>query len=129
MSAKRPLFFFLLFLLSMPCARAADGAPSYVELQDAPTITVDWSKGNTQAVTLGGDRELSFINGRKGGRYLLIIKQDATGGRRLSWPKSVEWPGDNKTPFALTTLAHKKDFVTFFFDGATYDALAIAQDY
>jgi hypothetical protein len=116
----------LLFLLSVPFAFAGDTAASYLELTDAPTITVDWSKGSTQTVTLGGNRSFTFLNGQKGGKYLLIVKQDAHGSRTVTWPVSVHWPGG--PPPTLTTLAAKTDYITFFYNGANYDALGFAQN-
>jgi len=63
---KRALALSLLFfLLPIALVYAADAVPSYVELADEPTITVDWSKGNTQAVTLHGKRSVVFANGQK----------------------------------------------------------------
>jgi len=123
-----------LFLLSAAPAFAGNAAPSYVELADAPTITVDWSKGNTQAVTLHGDRALTFSNGQKGGKYLLAITQDATGSRAVKWPASVRWPGGppqtaGRPANILTTTANKTDYITFIYNGVTYDALALAQNY
>lgn len=105
----------------------ADTAPTYVELADAPTITVDWSTGNTQAVTLHGNRAFTFAHGQKGGKYLLIIKQDATGSRTVTWPASVRWPG--VTGPTLTTTAGKTDYLTFFYNGATYDGIGLAPNY
>ncbi|MGH9378959.1 MAG: hypothetical protein ACRD1I_09170 [Terriglobia bacterium] len=116
-----------LLLLSVSPARA-DTPPSYVELADAPTITVDWSKGNTQAVTLHGNRAMVFANGQKGGKYLLIVRQDDTGSRTVTWPASVHWPGGGPGP-TLTTTANKKDYASFFFDGVTYDFLALSQNF
>lgn len=120
----------LLFLLPTGLAQAADD-PNYFELTDAPTITVDWSKGNTQAVTLHGDRTLTFTNGKKGGRYMLVITQDEHGSRSVTLPTSVRWPGGTPpvNPPLLTTSAHKTDYITFFYNGVTYDALALAQHY
>jgi len=98
----------------------------YIELADSPTIAVDWSKGRAQSVTLGGSRSLTFSNGQKGASYLLIIRQDATGSRILTWPASVHWPGG--TPPTLTTLAGKADYLTFFYNGVSYNAIAFAQN-
>jgi len=125
MKCPAPLasLFFLLFI----APAAAD--PSYVDLTDSPTITVDWSKGNSQAVTLHGNRAFTFSNGQKGGHYLLIIKQDTTGSRAVTWPPSVHWPGENSPPPPLTTTANKKDYISFFFDGTTYDLIAISQNF
>jgi hypothetical protein len=123
-----------LILLSLSPAVAGDTAPSYVELTDAPTIAVDWSKGNTQAVTLGGNRALTFANGQKGGKYILILKQDATGSRVVTWPASVRWPGGapqtgGRLASILTTTAKKTDYITLFYDGVNYDVLALAPNY
>jgi hypothetical protein len=124
----------LIFLLSVLFVSAADATPSYVELADAPTIAVDWSKGNSQAVTLGGNRALTFSNGQKGGKYLLIIKQDATGSRMVTWPASVRWPGDppqtgGQPASILTSTADKTDYITFFYNGVSYDVLGLVQNF
>lgn len=121
----------LLFLLPGGPTQATDD-PNYFELTDGPTISVDWSKGNTQAVTLHGDHTLTFSNGKKGGRYFLVITQDDHGSRNPVWPKSVRWPGDAGLPGhtdLLTTTAKKTDYITFFYNGTTYDALALARNY
>ncbi len=123
----------LLFLLSIPLAFASDAAPSYLELTDAPTIAVDWSKGDTQTVTLHGNRALIFSNGQKGGHYMLIIKQDATGSRTVIWPSSVHWPGGppqtrGQPVSILTTIANKTDYISFFYNGVSYDAVGLAQN-
>ena len=117
----------LIFLLLFVAPAFADNAPSYVELADAPAITVDWSKGNTQAVTLHGNRTLLFANGRKGAKYTLVIKQDATGSRLVAWPPSVHWPGGIGHP-SLTTIANRKDYLTFICDGPSYDAVGFVQN-
>jgi DNA-binding beta-propeller fold protein YncE len=68
---KRALpYVILLFLLSVPRAFAEAPAPSYVELADAPTITVDWTKGTTQAVTLHGNFTTNGVNVTQSGLAL-----------------------------------------------------------
>lgn len=115
-----------LFLLSAAPAFAGNAAPSYVELTDAPTVVVDWSRGNTQAVTLHANRAITFAHGQKGGHYMLIIKQDAHGSRTVKWPAGVRWPGGS--PPTLTTLAGKTDYISFFYNGVNYDALGSTQN-
>lgn len=67
---KRILSLFsLLFLLSIPVADAGGAAPSYAELTDAPTISLGWSGGDSQSVTLRGNRTLTFSKGQQGMKY------------------------------------------------------------
>ena len=78
-----------------------------------------------------GDRKLAFANGQKGGKYLLVLTQDARGSRLVTLPSSVRWPGVTPpiTPPLLTTTANKTDYITFFYNGVSYDVLALAQNY
>jgi hypothetical protein len=124
-----PALCFFLCLLLTPSAFALASVGSYVELPDAQTVAVDWSKGDAQAVTLGGNRALTFANGERGGKYMLILKQDATGSRTVIWPPSVRWPGVPPQTSVLTTTANKTDYFTFFFNGVTYDVLSHSQNY
>ena len=86
-------------------------------LTDAATIALDWNNGNVQTVTLGGNRTFTFANPKSGARYSIIIKQDATGSRTVTWP-TIKWAGGT-TP-TLTTTANKYDIVTFIYDGTSY---------
>jgi len=52
-------------------------------------ITVDWSKSDSQMVTLTGNTTINFTNGRAGGKCILLIKQDSTGGRTVTWGSNV----------------------------------------
>ena len=130
MSTKRiPAFSALLLLLSLQAAHASEAGPSYIELKDAPTIAVDWSKASIQSVTLGGNRTLTFSNGQRGGKYALVIKQDATGSRTVTWPSSVRWAGGPPQASVLSTTANKTDYITFFYNGVNYDVLSLSQNY
>ena len=99
-----------------------------VSLTDGGTIAVDWSQGNVQSVTLGGNRTFTFTNGQDGGKYILMIKQDATGTRTATWPATVRWPGG--TAPTLTTTASRTDYIGFLYNGvdSKYDGVATAQN-
>jgi hypothetical protein len=92
------------------------------------SITIDWNGGNTQHVllapTTGSVVTISFTGGQSGGRYNLALKQDATGGRTVTWPASVRW-GSGTAP-TLTSGANKTDYIGFIYNGidATYDGIA-----
>jgi hypothetical protein len=77
-------------------------------------LTVDFNSSNVQLITLTGNVTLTFSNPLSGGRYVLLLKQDATGSRTVTWPSSVLWPGG--TAPTLTTGAAKVDVITFVYD-------------
>jgi hypothetical protein len=90
-----------------------------VTLTDSSTLTVDWNAGNTQSLTLStSNSALTFANGQAGADYKLILKQDGTGGRTVSWPAAVQWPG-GVAP-TLTISANSADVVNFIYDGTHY---------
>lgn len=86
-------------------------------LTDGATIALDWNNSNVQSVTLGGNRTFTFANPLTGGRYLIVLKQDATGSRTVTWP-TVKWRGG--TAPTLTTTANKTDLITLIWDGTDY---------
>lgn len=81
---------------------------------DGSTINVDWSKGNTQMVILGGNRTITWSNQADGQILHFLIVQDATGNRTLTWPATVSWPGGSAP--ALTVTANKADLILFIRD-------------
>lgn len=81
-------------------------------LTDGANIAWDVRKGAIGKVTLGGNRTLSapsnIIEGR---RYFIVIIQDATGSRTLTWNAAYDF-GTTGAP-TLTTTASKADLVEF----------------
>lgn len=75
--------------------------------------TVNYAAGTTHEVTLtAASVALSFSNAPfafKTGRILLILKQDGTGGRVVTWPGAVKWPG-GAAP-TLTAAANAVDMI------------------
>jgi hypothetical protein len=98
-------------------------------LTDGATIAVDWTNSNIQYVTLGGNRTFTFANPLDGARYILVIKQDATGSRTITWPATVRWGGG--TAPTLTTTASKTDYIGFIYNGvdSKYDGIALSQNF
>lgn len=59
-------------------------------------LTLDLKNGNVFEVTLTEATTLTFSNppaAGKAGSLTLILKQDATGGRAVTWPAAVKWAG------------------------------------
>lgn len=81
--------------------------------------TVDWNLGNTFEHTLNGaTTTFTFSNGKAGFEYTILIIQDATGSRLVTWPSSVKWPGG--TAPTLTITANKIDVFKFYYNGTDY---------
>src|SRR5205823_4505982 len=52
---------------------------------------------------------------------VLLIYQDATGSRTVTWPTKVKWPGG--TAPTLTTTASQADMFAFLWNGTNYAAV------
>lgn len=86
---------------------------------NAPSTSfqVNFLLGVAHELTLLGDVTLSFINAIAGKvcRTVLIVHQDTTGGRVLTWPNGAFWPGGE--PPAISTLARS----VHVYEASTYD--------
>lgn len=86
---------------------------------DGATITFNFSLSDKHVVTLGGNRALAVSGGFDGQTTLLILKQDATGGRTVSsWWSGITWfTSDNSPPSVtnggFTTDANKFTVLSF----------------
>jgi hypothetical protein len=78
---------------------------------DGATVTFDCGKADKHSVTLGGNRTLALTGDTDGQVSLIILKQDATGGRTVSYWSGILWPGG--TVPTLTTTAGKYDVFSF----------------
>jgi len=93
------------------------------------TKTIDWANGSVQKLTLTANCTLTFSNPVTGGRYILILVQDGTGSRIVTWPATCRWSA--ATAPTLTTTAAKRDYVGFLYDAAVtkYDGLAFKANF
>ena len=83
------------------------------------TPNIDISSGNFVAATLNQNATFTFSNPPTGAcSFTLILSNDATPSRVITWPTAVKWPGG--TIPVRTTAASKTDVYTFFtIDGGT----------
>lgn len=85
-------------------------------LTDGANIAWDLAANQVARVTLGGNRTLSNpTNKVEGNVYVLIVKQDSTGGRTLSFSSDYKFAGG--TAPTITTTASKADVLTFVCEG------------
>jgi hypothetical protein len=100
-------------------------SPMVMKGSSGSSLTIDWSAGNEQHVVLTASTvTLTFTNPKPGARYTLILRQDSSGSRTVSWPGTVRWPSG--TAVTLTSTANKTDYVGFMYNGydGTYDNIA-----
>lgn len=81
---------------------------------------IDWSLSPVQYVILTGDVTFTFTNVEDGQTYILILKQDSTGGRAADWGADVRWPnddpdtvGESEGEIVLSSYAGAIDIITF----------------
>jgi hypothetical protein len=85
-------------------------------LADAASISWNLNLGSVAQVTLGGARSLAApTNQRQGAVYTLIVKQDSTGNRTLSFDSTYKFPYASDPTF--TTASNSVDIVSFISDG------------
>ena len=84
-------------------------------LVDSANISWDLTFGNG-VITLTDDRVLDNPSNLSAGQsYILIVKQDATGSRSLTYGAAYKWFG-GIVP-VLSTAANSIDIITFYCDG------------
>lgn len=93
-----------------PSIDLADGNVVDMTLDDSPTLTFT---GTAADVACG---------------FTLILRQDGTGSRTVTWPGSVDWPGGAAPP--LSTAASAVDVLTFLTvdNGTTWLGFVAGQD-
>lgn len=90
--------------------------------------TIDLANGNVFTATLTGNCTFTFTTGVSSGgaSFTLILTNDGTPSRSITWPASVIWP--NAVVPTRTTAANKTDIWSFFTlnNGTTwYGAIAL----
>lgn len=87
-------------------------------LTDGATITPDFSAANNFSVTLAGNRTLANPSNQTAGQSgAIVITQDATGSRTLSFGSNWKFP--NGTAPTLTTTANKVDVLVYYVESAS----------
>lgn len=84
------------------------------------TETIDLANGTVHRIVLDANCTLTFTGSAAGAAYsfTLVVVQDGTGSRTITWPASVDWA--NATAPTLSTGANKVDVLTFMtIDGGT----------
>jgi len=94
-----------------------------VTANTSTAYTIDLANGSVQILTLTGNCTFTFPTATAGKSFFLLLKQDGTGGRTVTWPAAVKWPGG--TAPTITSTASKLDkFVFTAADSNWYGSVA-----
>jgi len=92
---------------------------SETTLTDGSTVSWNASTEDVAKVTLGGNRTLGSASSGTTGQFIsLLIIQDGTGSRTLTWNAAYEFAAD--TAPTLTTTAAKGDLFVFRYNGSKW---------
>jgi len=92
---------------------------SETTLTDGSSITWNASTEDVAKVTLAGNRTLGSASSGTTGQFIsLLIIQDGTGSRTLTWNAAYEFASD--TAPTLTTTAAKGDVFVFRYNGSKW---------
>ena len=90
--------------------------------------TISLANGSVQYLTLTGNCTYTFPTPVAGRSFTLIQRQDGTGGRTVTWPSTVDWPG--ATAPTLTSTANRVDkFIFTAIDGSNWLGSVAGQNY
>jgi hypothetical protein len=107
-----------------PLFQPQRAGPALANPAASGAVNLALNLGRLHDLTLTGNVTLSFSGaGAGGGEFRLVLRQDATGGRAVTWPASVKWPG-GAAP-ALGAAAGAVSLLRFVTpDGATWFGVA-----
>jgi len=89
--------------------------------------TIDLANGSVQILTLTGNVTFTFPTATAGKSFIMLLKQDGTGSRTVTWAASVKWPGG--TAPTITATASKLDKYVFTADGTNWYGSNAGQNY
>jgi hypothetical protein len=97
-----------------------------VALTDGSSITPDFDAGRIFSVTLGGNRTLENPTNQAAGQSgVVIVRQDGTGSRTLSYGTNWKFAGGAPT---LTTTANAIDAISYYVEASGTILAAILTD-
>lgn len=117
--------------LTSPAAKfdlVGDYKEGAVTANTGTAYTISLTSGTLQVLTLTGNCTFTFPTPVAGKSFILILKQDATGGRSALWPVSVRWP-NNTAPTITSTASRGDKFIFTAIDGTYWWGSVAGQNY
>src|SRR3954469_22864180 len=91
---------------------------SFLTVADGSTVTFDADLAKSFQVTLAGNRSLVIAGGRDGDEVAILLIQDSSGSRSVTWGSNVTWEA-NQAP-NITTAAGGMNLITLIKRGSTW---------
>ena len=98
------------------------GTAEYNAGNSGTSLTLNFSNGMNQRVTLTGACTFTFSNPVAGMTAKIKLIQDGTGSRTVTWP-TIKWAG-GAAPTLTTTATTGTDIITLYYDGSAYWGMA-----
>jgi hypothetical protein len=89
-------------------------------------ITLALTNGTVQIITLTGNATINMPTATAGKSFIIMLKQDATGSRSVTW-STVKYPSG--TAPTITATASRMDILSFFADGTNWYGTLIGANY
>jgi len=103
---------------------------NYVETpysaNSSTAITLALTNGTVQIITLTGNATITMPTATAGKSFILLLKQDGTGSRTVTW-STVKWAGG--TAPTITSTASRQDIYSFFADGTNWYGTTVGQNF
>lgn len=108
------------------------GAASYRihDIEWAATLELDWSRFDVVRGVLEGNTVLEFDGAFDGQRVILELRQDAVGGRTVTWPANIRF-STLITSISTSSAPNATDRFGFIYNAGTdtYDLMALARGF
>ena len=89
-------------------------------------ITLALTNGTVQIITLTGNATITMPTATSGKSFIIMLKQDATGSRSVTW-STVKYPSG--TAPTITATASRQDIFSFFADGTNWYGTTVGLNY
>ena len=106
---------------------AGDYREGVVTANTGTAYTISLATGTVQILTLTGNCTFTFPTLTAGESFTLLLRQDGTGSRTVTWPAAVRWPGG--TAPTITSTASRTDKYVFTCDGTRWYGSNAGQNY
>jgi len=115
-------------------AAASAGAKPYIPaiatVSYSASITASFAAADVVRVTLAGDPTITLAGAADGQKCVLELKQDATGGRTVTWSANVRF-GTDLPSITLSTAGGALDRIGLIYNAAAgkYDVVALQRGF